>query len=169
MLLHTQEAARPATTRSSNNHRRNAAATLLIKYSFCPAADNGSWFIFSPRRFLDANIMTVEGRNKMRDGICRDFPACLLRRWQSCWWWLRRSPLIWYCKHEHQWELLSYQQLPESTRSAQRHLDGPAIAQLDAGAQRDVCQSHPTAAEDTHTHARTLRWLNYLKVEEWRT
>lgn len=67
------EAARPATERSSNNHQRNAAAALLIKYSFCPATDNRSRFIFIRSRFLDANIITVEGRNKMRDGICEDF------------------------------------------------------------------------------------------------
>lgn len=73
MSLLTQEAARHATTRSSKNHQRNAAATLLINYSFCPAADNRSGFIFSRRWFLDANIITVEGRNKLRDGICEDF------------------------------------------------------------------------------------------------
>lgn len=73
MSLLTQEAARHTTERSSNNHQSNVAATLLIKYSFCPAADNRSRLIFSRRRFLDANIITVEGGNKMRDGICEDF------------------------------------------------------------------------------------------------
>lgn len=73
MSLLTQEAAIPATKRSSNNHQSNMAAALLIKYSFWPAADDRSWFIFSQRRFLDANLITVEGRNEKQDGICEDF------------------------------------------------------------------------------------------------
>lgn len=49
-------------------------ATLLIKNSYCPAADDWGWFTFSQRRFLDANVIAVEGRDKMGDGICEDFP-----------------------------------------------------------------------------------------------